>query len=91
MKSTSKAPESGLKAEREYFEANRPALIDQYRDLYLLIKGNQLIGQFPDAERAYKQGVAKFGLRPFLVRQALEHEPVSNIPVFSVSVPSADL
>ncbi len=78
-----------LERERKYFESHRDELLKNYRNLFVLIKGEEVIGAFPDAESAYQEGVHRFGLEPFLVRQVLETEPIAVSPILSVVAPRA--
>lgn len=80
-----------LEKEREFFEKKKPELLKQYRNLFVLIKGDQLIGAFPNAESAYQEGLNSFGLEPFLVKQVLENEPIGVIPILSVVTKGAGL
>jgi hypothetical protein len=73
-----------LENERETYERNRPALLAQHRGSYALIKGEEIVGVFPDAESALREGVGRFGMEPFLVKQILDQEPLATAPAFSL-------
>ena len=55
------APDTPLKEEQAFFEANRAALLKEHQGKFALIKGSELIGTFDTDENAYTEGVAKFG------------------------------
>ena len=79
-------PRMVLETELQFYEAHREELLKQYRNLYVLIKGSELIGVFPDAETAHQEGVNKFGMEPFFVRQVLAVDPVNIAPIASLLV-----
>jgi hypothetical protein len=70
-----------LELERQYFESHKADLLERYRNQYVLIKGSELVGAFPDAETAYTTGLDRFGLVEFLVKQVLDEEPVVILPM----------
>ncbi len=78
-----------LDRELEVFEAQKPDLLKSYPGLFVLVKGYDLLGPYPSAEAAYEDGLQRFGLEPFLVKQVLEEEPVGYVPMFSL-VPRHD-
>ena len=80
-----------LETELQFYEEHRKELAQKYRNLFVLIRGNELIGVFPDAESAHQQGVNKFGMEPFFVRQVLDVDPVNIAPIASLLVGSARL
>ena len=75
-----------LETERRFYEAHRKELLQKYRNLFVLVKENDLIGVFPDAQTAHREGVNKFGLQPFLIKQVLDVEPVNLAPIASLLV-----
>jgi hypothetical protein len=74
-----------LERERQYFEGHRSELVDKYNNLFVLIKGDQLISAFPTAEAAYEAGIEKFEMEPFLVKQVLPEEPISSVHIVTTS------
>ena len=73
-----------LEKERGYFESHRDDLLKTHEDAFVLVKGEELIGVYRDAETAYADGLARFGIEPFLVRQVLRDEPVVFVPMLSI-------
>lgn len=77
--------------ELEYYEQHKPEYLKTFPGLYVLIKGDQMLGPFPSAETAYELGLHKFGMTPFLIKQVVKHEPVGHLPFFSrAHEPDAD-
>jgi len=73
-----------LETEFRFYKAHHREFLEIYRNLFVLIKGDQLVGVFPNAETAHREGVNRFGMEPFLVKQVLEVEPISVAPVASL-------
>ena len=80
-----------LEAELKFYEEHRDEYLQRHRNLFVLIKNRELIGVFPEAEAAYREGINKFGLKPFLVKQVLEVEPVGVAPMASLIAARASL
>ncbi len=75
-----------LEGELAYFEEHKAEYLERFPGLFVLIKGEEMVGPFPGAEDAYAAGLSRYGLEPFLVRQVLEEEPVGYAPVFFATV-----
>lgn len=69
-----------LETELRFYEVHRQEFLPQYRNLFVLIKKDKLVGVFSDAQTAHREGLTQFGLKPFLVKQVLENEPISVSP-----------
>ncbi len=80
-----------LETELRFYETHRQEFLQHYRNLFVLIKKDELIGVFPDAQTAHREGINRFGLEPFLVKQVLEVEPISVSPVASLLAASGGL
>lgn len=80
-----------LKAEREYFDAQRAELLKDQKDKFLLIKGQRLVGTFTTFKEAYERGVSEFGQEPFLVKQLVEHEAREIQPALYLGLVGAGL
>lgn len=78
-------PGGELADELEYFERNKADLLGKYKDLFVLIKDGKLVGVYPSGEAAYEEGLENFGLKPFLVKQVVEVEPVAMLPMLSLT------
>jgi hypothetical protein len=74
------------------FEKHKKEFLEKFPGLFVLIKNNEIIGPLPSAEAAYAEGLQKFGLSPFLVKQVLEDEPVGFAPaLIATARPNAGL
>ena len=80
-----------LEREREYYLAHKAELLEKYKNMFVLIKEDKLIGAYPDAEGAYAAGISQFGAVPFLVRQVLAVEPTSISHLYSAMGRRANL
>ena len=78
-----------LEKELKVFKEHKEKLLGTANELFVLIKDTEIFGPFPTAEAAYEDGLSRFGLEPFLVKQVLEKEPVGFILAFSL-VPGPD-
>jgi hypothetical protein len=58
-----------LLRERRFLQAHRGRFALQYGGMFLLIKGDCLIGAYPEARSAYQAGSSQFGWEPFLVEK----------------------
>jgi len=72
--------------ELAYYNEHRAEFLSKYEWKHLLIKGQELIGVFDDAEAAYVEGLRRFGNNPFLIKQVLREEPVQQIPALSLGI-----
>ena len=71
------APPTRLTVEREFYEARKGEWLKSHRDEFAVVKGNDLLGFFPDFHGAYRAGVEKYGIQTdFLVRRVVPQEPV---------------
>ncbi len=65
--------------EREYnvFKEHRSELLTKGEGKFALIKGNVIVDVFASYEDALKEGLAKFGNVPFLIKEILREEDVN--------------
>ena len=66
-----------LDLEIKTFEANREKLVTEFKDRFVLIKGNEILGNFGAYEDALAEGYKRFGNEEFLVKQVKEDELVN--------------
>ncbi len=57
-----------------------PQLMRERPGQFVLIKGAEVLGTFPDRSVALRAGYLRFGIVPFLVRQITDLEPVVYLP-----------
>ena len=78
-----RSPEVALAAIAEEIAAYRnhlPQLLREQAGRFVLIKGADILGTFSDRSAALREGYARFGVVPFLVRQIADPEPVVYLP-----------
>lgn len=81
-----------LQQELALFEDHTVDFLKKYPGLFVLIKGDEIVGPLPSAEAAYNEGLQRFGVTPFLVKQVVAEEPVGFAPVlFTRLRPNAGL
>ena len=69
-----------LETEIKFFHKNREEWVKKYPCQYVLVKGEKLIGTYPDMDEALGEGAHHFGLTPFLVRNVNEVDSVIQMP-----------
>jgi len=62
------------------YRAHLPQLLREQAGKFVLIKGADILGTFPDRSTALREGYRRFGVVPFLVRQIVDPEPVVYLP-----------
>jgi hypothetical protein len=77
---------TSLKEEIEYFNSKLPDWLDTYEDQFALIKDHQLIGTFSTEVEAYKEGIARLGNVPFLIKQISRVEIIQKLPALMVGL-----
>lgn len=71
------APPTRLNAEIEFYESHKSEWLQRYRDQFVVVKGNELLGFFIDFHNAYSAGAQKYGMNTdFLVKRVVPQEPV---------------
>ena len=76
-----------LSVECSYFDDHRDELLLQFPNRYLLIVGDQVIGNFAKEDDAIYEGCRQFGNRPFLVRRTGDTAPVLHAPTLALGIP----
>lgn len=83
MKKQSRFP---LQKELDYFTRNKDELLKHYKNQFMLIKGNTLVGGYTTESEAYQAGVTRFGSEPFFIKQALEDESIFAHPALTAGL-----
>ena len=65
-----------LEKELATFEKMKPSLMTNHNGKFALIKDEDFIGAFDNAENAYTEGVNRFGRTEFLVKKISEKDEV---------------
>jgi hypothetical protein len=80
-------PPLDLTRENAAFERERPRLVRDHLGQIALIRGDEVVGAFPNLETAFDEGVRRFGYVRFICRPITEKDepewfpyPVPNDP-----------
>jgi hypothetical protein len=71
-----------LKQEWRTFQRERNRLLDEgHKGRFALVKGDDVVGVYPDEDAALAAGYARFGVVCFMVKQILaeEDEPIYRV------------
>jgi len=71
---------AALAEEIATYRNHRPQLLREHMGQFVLIKGADILGTFPNYSTALREGYRRFGIVPFLVRQIADPEPVVYLP-----------
>ncbi len=80
-----------LATELAYFEEHRAEFLEKARGKFALIKGQKDYGFYDSAENAYKAGVERFGVEPFLIKQVLREDQIHEIPAYALGLMHASI
>jgi hypothetical protein len=80
-----------LEQELKFFESKKKEWLKDYRDKFVLIKGEELIDVFNTLEDAYKEGVKRYGNQPFLIKKVTEEEETETLPSLTSGIIHAHL
>jgi hypothetical protein len=80
-----------LETELQTFEARKAELLEKHQGKFALISGADFIGAFDTVDNAYKVGVDKFGLKPFLVKRISSREEEYRNQALSLGLTNASL
>lgn len=69
-----------LEQERKFFTSHQSEWQKAYSGKFVLVKGEALSGVFDSDATAVSEGIRRFGLEPFLVRNVAEKEEEIRIP-----------
>jgi hypothetical protein len=66
--------------EQKLYEKHKQQWVQQHAGDFVLIKGDKLVGFYPDYEDALREGLKEFGVTvPFFIKQVCAQEPVFTI------------
>lgn len=80
-----------LERELKFFESKKKEWLRDYKDKFVLIKGEELIDVFNTLEDAYKEGVKRYGNQPFLIKRVTEEEETETLPALTSGIIHAHL
>jgi len=64
-----------LDQEIRFYNDNLADWLTRFKDRFVLVKGDELIGVYNTSSEALAEGARRFGLQSFLVRQVQEQQP----------------
>jgi hypothetical protein len=62
------------------YRAHLSEMAKEHEGQYVLIRGGEIIGFFPDRSTAIREGYRRFGIVPFLVKEVTATERVIYLP-----------
>ncbi len=71
---------AALTNETAAYHAHLPRLLREHSGQFVLIKGDEVVGIFPDRSSALEDGYRRFGIVSFLVREISDNHPVIYLP-----------
>jgi hypothetical protein len=71
---------AALAEEIATYRSRLPELLREHEGQFVLIKGAEIAGIFPDRSAALREGYRRFGVVPLLVRQIAPSEPAVYLP-----------
>lgn len=78
-----------LEQERSFYQEKLEEWLFQFPNKFVLIKGQELIGTFSSSSEALAEGVRRFGLTSFLIRQVQDAQEEVNIPALTLGLLNA--
>jgi len=79
-----------LEQERKFFKEHQAEWQKAYAGKFVLVKGEALCGVFDSDSTAVSEGIRRFGLEPFLVRNVVEKEEAIHIPALMFGLLNAN-
>jgi len=74
-----------LEKELHFFEMHKAEYLKVYKNTYVVIKSNQLLGNFTTQQEAYAAGIEKYGNEPFLIKLVTDIvTPVIHVPALQM-------
>ena len=75
-----------LEVERAYFDRSIADLQVRFPGKFVVIKGEEVIGDFNTIQEALAEGARRFGLEGFLVRQVGAPQKAISIPALTLGI-----
>jgi hypothetical protein len=75
-----------LEQELKFFAENKTEWLKVYSGKFVLVKGQELVGVYDNAETAIGEGAKKFAPESFLVRQLEQDEKDVYIPALALGL-----
>jgi hypothetical protein len=78
------AEKTPLQTELDFYNRHKQEYLGVYKNQFVLVKGEDLIGAFTTEEEAYRAGVERFGNQPFLIKQVRDNDNTVSFPALTV-------
>jgi len=76
----STAPPTRLRVETNFYETRKSEWLQNHRDEFVVVKGEELLGFFANFHEAYCAGAEKYGTNAdFLVKRVMPQEPLFEV------------
>jgi hypothetical protein len=75
-----------LDAERKFYDARLPELLEHHDGKFVLIKGEALAGVFDTMNEALREGARRFGLEAFLARRVQKTSADVSFPAYTLGL-----
>ena len=69
-----------LEKEYKYYLDNQKDLLKKYEGKFVVIKGNEIVGDYSSEKEAYEESIKKYELGTFLIQQCLsdKEKPIQS-------------
>ena len=75
-----------LEKELAFFERNLREWLSRGKERVALVKNESLVGLYDSEDAAFKDGAARFGLSPFLIRRVTTDLPTYQAPAYALGL-----
>jgi len=80
-----------LEKELEFFKSQYKELISHYKNQFVLIAGDKLLGSFTTDSEAYEAGLEQLGNQSFLIKKVIKDEDIDRAPALVLGLLNASL
>ena len=75
-----------LEKEFEFFKKNQQSLVEKYKGQYIVIIGNDVVGNYPSNEIALYNAKQKYIIGTFLIQHCIEGESAYTCRIHTISI-----
>ncbi|MFW6071100.1 MAG: hypothetical protein ACOC86_01800 [Candidatus Bipolaricaulota bacterium] len=76
-----------LRNEIKLYESKKEDWVNEYGEgKFIAIQGDAVLGPYDSQQKAYEEGLNKFGLQPFLVQRVSKEEQVDHLPALELGI-----
>ena len=77
---------NSLRQEFEYFKNNQKELVQNYEGRFLVIKNQEVKGDYSSIEEAYKDAISKFEAGTFIIQECRPGEEIYTATYHSIVI-----